>query len=64
MNKGEFGASPIVIYTSEDNVISLDVKLENETVWLQCCFFGLWSVTEYSTAPMAVNELPTTPLWP
>lgn len=34
MNKGEFGASPIAIYTSEDNAISLDVKLENETVWL------------------------------
>ncbi|MDO4735460.1 MAG: virulence protein RhuM/Fic/DOC family protein [Bacteroidia bacterium] len=27
-------ASPIVIYTSEDNVVSVDVKLENDTVWL------------------------------
>ena len=26
--------NPIAIYTSEDNTISLDVKLENETVWL------------------------------
>lgn len=34
MHNGEFNTSPIVIYTSEDNVISLDVKLENETVWL------------------------------
>jgi prophage maintenance system killer protein len=34
MQSGEFDVSPIVIYTSEDNVISLDVKLENETVWL------------------------------
>lgn len=34
MHNGEFDASPIVIYTSEDNTISLDVKLENETVWL------------------------------
>ena len=34
MHKGEFDTSPIVIYTSEDNTISLDVKLENETVWL------------------------------
>ena len=33
-NKGVFDASPIMIYTSEDNTISLDVKLENETVWL------------------------------
>ncbi len=31
MHKGEF---EIVIYTSEDNVVSLHVKLENETVWL------------------------------
>ena len=34
MHNGDFDTSPIVIYTSEDNVISLDVKLENETVWL------------------------------
>ena len=34
MHNGEFDTSPIVIYTSEDNVVSLDVKLENETVWL------------------------------
>lgn len=31
---GERNVSPIVIYTSEDNIVSLDVKLENETVWL------------------------------
>ena len=24
----------IVIYTTEDNIVSLDVKLENDTVWL------------------------------
>lgn len=29
-----YDASPIAIYTSEDNTISLDVKLENDTVWL------------------------------
>ena len=34
MNNGEFETSPIIIYTSEDNIVSLDVKLENETVWL------------------------------
>ena len=34
MHKGESNASPIAIYTSDDNTISLDVKLENETVWL------------------------------
>ena len=34
MNNGELETSPIIIYTSEDNIVSLDVKLENETVWL------------------------------
>ena len=34
MQGGEGDVSPIAIYTSEDNTISLDVKLENETVWL------------------------------
>ena len=34
MHNGEFNTSPIAIYTSEDNIVSLDVKLENETVWL------------------------------
>ena len=34
MHNGEFDTSPIAIYTSDDNTISLDVKLENETVWL------------------------------
>ena len=34
MHTADFDASPIVIYTSEDNIVSLDVKLENETVWL------------------------------
>ncbi len=28
------GASSIVLYTTDDNSIQLDVKLENETVWL------------------------------
>ena len=34
MHTNEFDTPPIMIYTSEDNTISLDVKLENETVWL------------------------------
>ena len=33
-HKGVFDASPTAIYTSEDNVVSLDVNLENENVWL------------------------------
>lgn len=31
---GEESSSPIVFYTAEDNSIQLDVKLENDTVWL------------------------------
>ncbi len=34
MHNGELSTSPIAIYTNEDNTISLDVKLENDTVWL------------------------------
>lgn len=34
MHSGEFDASPIMIYTSEDNKISLEVKMSGETVWL------------------------------
>ena len=34
INTGEFGASSIMIYVSEDNQISLDVKMDGETVWL------------------------------
>lgn len=34
MHTAEFETSPIAIYTSEDNVVSLHVKLEDETVWL------------------------------
>jgi hypothetical protein len=33
-NNGELDVSPIAIYKSDDNTISLEVKLENETVWL------------------------------
>ena len=34
MHSDGFDISPIIIYTSENNIVSLDVKLENETVWL------------------------------
>ena len=34
MNTGEFGTSSIMIYVSEDNQISLDVKMDGDTVWL------------------------------
>ena len=34
INTGEFGASSIMIYVTEDNQISLDVKMDGDTVWL------------------------------
>ncbi len=34
MHTAELDASSIMIYVTEDNQVSLDVKLENETVWL------------------------------
>lgn len=33
-HKAQPGTSSIVLYTAEDNSVHLDVKLENETVWL------------------------------
>ena len=32
--KNDFQKGEIVIYTSEDGTVSLDTKLENETIWL------------------------------
>ena len=34
MHNGESNASPIVMYVTEDNQISLEVKMSGETVWL------------------------------
>jgi len=41
MHSREFDISPIAIYISEDKTISLDVKLENETVWLSQSQMGM-----------------------
>ena len=34
MHTAESAAASVVLYTAEDNSIQLDVKLENDTVWL------------------------------
>lgn len=34
MHTAECDTSSIMIYVTEDNQVSLDVKLENDTVWL------------------------------
>ena len=40
MHTAEFDASSIMIYVTEDNQISLDVKMDGETVWLMALLFG------------------------
>ena len=57
MHNGEFEASPIVIYTSEDNVISLDVKLENETVWLSQSQMALLFDTDRTSILRHINNV-------
>ena len=56
MHSGEFDASPIVMYTSEDNVISLDVKLENETVWLNRAQMSLLFDRDIKTIGKHINN--------
>ena len=34
MHSATFGTSSIMIYTTEDNQVSLDVMLNNDTIWL------------------------------
>ncbi len=57
MHNGEFDASPIVIYTSEDNTISLDVKLENETVWLSQSQMALLFDTDRTSILRHINNV-------
>ena len=45
----DFQKGEIVIYTSEDGSVSLDTKLENETIWLtqkQMAERGLFSANQ------------------
>ena len=57
MHTGEFDVSPIVIYTSEDNTISLDVKLENETVWLSQSQMALLFDTDRTSILRHINNV-------
>ena len=56
MHSGEFDTSPIAIYTSEDNTISLDVKLENETVWLNRSQISLLFDRDIKTIGKHINN--------
>ena len=57
MHTGEFDTSPIAIYTSDDNTISLDVKLENETVWLSQSQMALLFDTDRTSILRHINNV-------
>ena len=56
MHSGEFDASPIVMYVTDDNRISLDVKLENETVWLNRAQMSLLFDRDIKTIGKHINN--------
>ena len=57
MQSGEGDVSPIAIYTSEDNTISLDVKLENETVRLSQAQMSLLFDTDRTSILRHINNV-------
>lgn len=57
IHNGEFDTSPIAIYTSDDNTISLDVKLENETVWLSQSQMALLFDTDRTSILRHINNV-------
>lgn len=57
MQGGAGDVSPIAIYTSEDNTISLDVKLENETVWLSQAQMSLLFDTDRTSILRHINNV-------
>ncbi len=54
MNTGE--SSPIAIYTSDDNTISLDVRLENESLWLNRSQMSLLFGRDIKTIGKHINN--------
>lgn len=54
---GELEASPIAIYTSEDNTIRLDVKLENESVWLSQSQMAMLFDTDRTSILRHINNV-------
>lgn len=53
----EFDSSSIMIYVTEDNQISLDVKLENETVWLSQSQMALLFGRDRSVISRHINNI-------
>ena len=57
MHIAEFDSSSIMIYVTEDNQISLDVKLENETVWLSQSQMALLFGRDRSVISRHINNI-------
>lgn len=57
MHTAEFDSSSIMIYVTEDNQISLDVKLENETVWLSQSQMALLFGRDRSVISRHINNI-------
>ena len=57
MHIAEFDSSSIMIYVTEDNQISLDVKLENETVWLSQSQMAVWFGRDRSVISRHINNI-------
>ena len=57
MHTGEFGASSIMIYVSEDNQISLDVKMDGDTVWLSQSQMALLFDTDRTSILRHINNI-------
>ena len=57
INTGEFGASSIMIYVSEDNQISLDVKMDGDTVWLSQSQMALLFDTDRTSILRHINNI-------
>ena len=56
MHNGEFDISPIAIYTSEDNTVSLEVKMSGETVWLNRSQISLLFDRDIKTIGKHINN--------
>ena len=57
MHSGEFDASPIVMYITDDNQISLEVKMSGETVWLSQNQMALLFDTDRTSILRHINNV-------
>ena len=57
MHIGETESPSIVIYTAEDNSVQIDVKLENETVWLSQQQMAMLFVTDRTSILRHINNI-------